>query len=54
MDFITDYESESSSSEGTEYADLDNLCKPANPNDPAGPPAWKNIQSPVEVIFKWP
>ena len=33
MDFIADYESDSSSSEGTEYADLDNLCKPANPND---------------------
>ena len=33
MDFVRDYESESSSSEGTEYADLDNSCKPANPND---------------------
>ena len=33
MDFIRDYESDSSSSEGTEYADLDNSCKPANPND---------------------
>ena len=27
------YESDSSSSEGTEYADLENSCKPANPND---------------------
>ena len=26
MDFIRDYESDSSSSEGTEYADLDNSC----------------------------
>ena len=33
MDFIRDYESDSSSSEGTEYADLDNSCKPANPNE---------------------
>ena len=33
MDFVRDYESDSSSSEGTEYADLDNSCKPANPND---------------------
>ena len=33
MDFVRDYESDSSSSGGTEYADLDNSCKPANPND---------------------
>ena len=33
MDFIRDYEFDSSSSEGKEYADLDNSCKPANPND---------------------
>ena len=33
MDFIRDYECDSSSSEGREYADLDNSCKPANPKD---------------------
>ena len=33
MDFIRDYESDSSSSEGREYPDLDNSCKPANRND---------------------
>ena len=33
MDFIMKCESDSSSSEGTEYADLENSCKPANPND---------------------
>ena len=32
MDFIRDYEYDSSSSEGTEYADVDNSCKPANPS----------------------
>ena len=87
MDFIRDYECDSSSSEGREYADLDNSCKPANPKDKidvwsvrklylitysqkdvgrfpprqsfveavfCGLSAWKNIQSPVEVTFKWP
>ena len=31
--FIRDNESDSSSLEGTEYADLDNSCKPANLNE---------------------
>ena len=43
MDFIRDYESDSSSSEGTEYADLDNSCKPANPNDEIDVPSVRKL-----------
>ena len=40
MDFIRDYESDSSSSEGTEYADS---CKPANPNDKIDVPSVRKL-----------
>ena len=43
MDFIRDYESDSSSSEGTEYAYLDNSCKPANPNDKIDVPSVRKL-----------